>query len=398
MSTKKVITGNYTASYGALLCRAEVVPAYPITPQTSIVEKIAEFVSTGEMEAQYIKVESEHSAMAACISAALTGVRTFTATSAHGLVLMHEMLHWAAGARTPVVMANVNRALAPPWSVWADHTDSMSQRDTGWLQFYCSSNQEVLDTIIMAYRVCEQPDIMLPAMINLDAFILSHTAEVVEVPDREEVDAFLPQFNPEHILDVDDPKSFGTLAFPHSWYMEWRYKIQHAHDLARMRLKEESKAFEKHFGRPWGDLIEEYRSKDAEVILVTMSTIASTAKDVVDKLRDDGRKVGLVRPRCFRPFPVKEIRQAIGHAKAVGVADRSHTFGFEGPLFTEIKGAMYGNDRWPPIVGFTVGIGGRDVLDTTIEGLFDRLERVADGEAGKEVTWIDLNGPEEEVD
>ena len=398
MSSKKVITGNYTASYGALLCRAEVVPAYPITPQTSIVEKIAEFVSTGDMEAQYIKVESEHSAMAACISAALTGVRTFTATSAHGLVLMHEMLHWAAGARTPVVMANVNRALAPPWSVWADHTDSMSQRDTGWLQFYASSNQEVLDTLIMAYRVCEQPDIMLPAMVNLDAFILSHTSEVVDVPDREEVDAFLPQFDPEHILDVDEPKSFGTLAFPHSWYMEWRYKIQHAHDLAKKRLVEEAKAFEKHFGRPWGGLLDEYRARDAEVILVTMSTIASTTKDVVDDLRDQGRKVGLVRPMVFRPFPREELREALGHAKAVGVADRSHTFGNEGPLFTEVKGALYGADRRPPVVGFSVGIGGRDVLDTTIEGLYDRLERVADGEAGKEVTWVGLTGPEAEVD
>jgi 2-oxoisovalerate ferredoxin oxidoreductase alpha subunit len=398
VSAKKVITGNYTSSYGALLCRAEVVPAYPITPQTSIVEKIAEFVASGQMEAQYIKVESEHTAMAACISAALTGVRTFTATSAHGLVLMHEMLHWAAGARTPIIMANVNRALAPPWSVWADHTDSMSQRDTGWIQFYCSSNQEVLDTMIMCYRVCEQPDVMLPAMVNMDAFILSHTSEVVDVPDISEVDAFLPQFNPEHKLDVADPKSFGTLAFPHSWYMEWRYKIQHAHDVAAKRFIAESKAFEKHFGRPWGGLIEEYRSQDAEIILVTMSTIASTAKDVVDALRDEGRKVGMVRIKCFRPFPTAELREALGHAKAVGVADRSHTFGNEGPLFTEVKSALFNSDRRPLITGFTVGIGGRDVLDTTIAGLFDRIEAVADGGIDKEVVWIDLTGDEAEVD
>jgi pyruvate/2-oxoacid:ferredoxin oxidoreductase alpha subunit len=335
--------------------------------------------------------------MAACISAALTGVRTFTATSAHGLVLMHEMLHWAAGARTPVIMANVNRALAPPWSVWADHTDSMSQRDTGWLQFYCESNQEVLDTMILTYRVCEQPDIMLPAMINMDAFILSHTAEVVDVPDKEEVDAFLPQFNPEWKLDVDDPRSFGTLAFPHSWYMEWRYKIQHAHDLARKRLLEEAKAFEEHFGRSWGGHIEEYRSQDAETILVTMSTIASTAKDVVDGLRDQGRKVGLVRIKTFRPFPHEDVRNALEHAKAVGVADRSHTFGNEGPLFTEVKAAMYNHGRRPPMAGFTVGIGGRDVLDTTIVDLFDRLDVVADGGVSQEVAWINLTGDEEEV-
>jgi 2-oxoisovalerate ferredoxin oxidoreductase alpha subunit len=394
---KKVITGNYTASYGAMLCRAEVVPAYPITPQTSIVEKIAEFVSTGEMKAQYIKVESEHSAMAACISAALTGARTFTATSAHGLVLMHEMLHWATGARTPVVMANVNRALAPPWSVWADHTDSISQRDTGWLQFYAESNQEVLDTMIMCYRVCEQADIMLPAMVNMDAFILSHTSEVVDVPDISEVDAFLPRFEPEYKLDVERPMSFGSLAFPTSFYMEWRYKIQHAHDLARGRLKEEAKAFEAHFGRPWGDLIERYRSDDADTVLVAMGTMASTAKEAVDALRDQGQKVGLVRVRCFRPFPIQDVRDALKGARAVGVMDRSHTFGMEGPLFTEMKAAMFNEATKPPIVGFTIGIGGRDVLTSTVTDLFGRLDAVAENGVGKEVTWIDLKGDEEEV-
>jgi 2-oxoisovalerate ferredoxin oxidoreductase alpha subunit len=394
---KKVITGNYTASYAAMLCRAEVVPAYPITPQTSIVEKIAEFVSTGEMKAQYIKVESEHSAMAACISAALTGARTFTATSAHGLVLMHEMLHWATGARTPVIMANVNRALAPPWSVWADHTDSMSQRDTGWIQFYCESNQEVMDTLIMCYRVCEQPDIMLPAMVNMDAFILSHTSEVVDVPDISEVDAFLPRFEPEYKLDVDRPMSFGSLAFPTSFYMEWRYKIQHAHDLARRRFKDEAKAFEAHFGRPWGDLIERYRSDDADVVLVAMGTMASTTKEVVDALREQGRKVGLVRVRCFRPFPIRDLRDALGGAKAVGVMDRSHTFGMEGPLFTEVKGAMFNTKARPPMVGFTIGIGGRDILTSTVKDLFDRMDAVVESGVSKEVTWIDLKGDEEEV-
>ena len=282
---KKVITGNYTASYASLICRAEVIAAYPITPQTSIVEKIADFVSSGEMKAQYIKVESEHSAMTACITAGNTGARTFTATSAHGLVLMHEMLHWAAGARIPVVMANVNRALAPPWSVWADHTDSISQRDTGWLQFYCESNQEVLDTIILAYKVCEQPDVLLPAMANMDAFILSHTSEVVDVPDIREVDAFLPPFNPKYRLDVERPMSFGSLAFPASFYMEWRYGIQHAMDVAAKRLVEESRAFERHFGRPWGGLIEEYRTKDADAVMVAMGTMASTAKEAVDQMR-----------------------------------------------------------------------------------------------------------------
>jgi 2-oxoisovalerate ferredoxin oxidoreductase alpha subunit len=394
---KKVITGNYTASYGALLCRAEVVPAYPITPQTSIVEKIAEFVSSGEMKAQYIKVESEHTAMAACISASYAGARTFTATSAHGLALMHEMLHWAAGARTPVIMANVNRALAPPWSVWADYTDSMSQRDTGWLQFYCDSNQEVLDTIIMAYKVCESPEVLLPAMINMDAFILSHTSEVVDVPDIETVDAFLPRFEPKWRLDPDNPMSFGSLAGPASFYMEWRYKMQLAMDVAAKRFKEESRVFERHFGRPWGGLIEEYRAKDADAVIVSMGTMASTAKEAVDQLRAQGRKVGLVRVRSFRPFPSEDLREALKGAKVVGVMDRSHTFGHEGPLFTEVKAALYNAPQHPPAVGFTIGLGGRDILDSTIVGLFGRLHDAAERGVGREVSWIDLKGEEEQV-
>jgi len=394
---KKVITGNYTASYAAKICRAEVVAAYPITPQTSIVEKLAEFVSSGEMKSQYIKVESEHSAMAACISASQVGARTFTATSAHGLVLMHEMLHWAAGARLPIVMANVNRALAPPWSVWADHTDSMSQRDTGWMQFYCESNQEVMDTIIMAYRVCEQPDVLLPAMVNMDAFILSHTSEVVNVPDIKEVDAFLPPFAPEWRLDTEHPKSFGSLAGPASFYMEWRYRIQHAMDIAAKRFKEESRAFERHFGRPWGDLLDCYRTADADAVMVAMGTMASTAKQAVDNMRDQGHKVGLVRIRAFRPFPTADLREALKGAKVVGVMDRSHTFGHEGPVFTEVKAALYNGKARPPMAGFTVGIGGRDVLDTTIAGLYGRLYDVLDRGLGHEVSWIDLKGDPEEV-
>jgi 2-oxoisovalerate ferredoxin oxidoreductase alpha subunit len=395
---KKVITGNYTAAYGSLICRAEVVAAYPITPQTSIVEKIAEFVSSGEMKAQYIKVESEHSAMTACITAGNTGARTFTATSAHGLVLMHEMLHWAAGARIPVIMANVNRALAPPWSVWADHTDSISQRDTGWLQFYCESNQEVLDTTIMAYKVCEQPDVLLPAMINMDAFILSHTSEVVDVPDIREVDAFLPPFNPKYRLDVDHPMSFGSLAFPASFYMEWRYGIQRGMEVAAKRFVEESRAFERHFGRPWGGLIEEYRTRDADAIMIAMGTMASTAKEAVDQMRERGRNVGLVRIKAFRPFPTAALREALKGAKVVGVMDRSHTFGNEGPVFTEVKSALYNTGHRPPMAGFTVGIGGRDILDSTVVGLYERLYDVLDrGSIAREVEWIDLKGDPEEV-
>jgi len=222
---KLIISGNSAAAYGAKIARAQVIAAYPITPQTTIVEKIAEFIAKGVYTPQFVKVESEHSAMAACISASQTGARTFTATSAHGLALMHEMLHWAAGARLPVVMSNVCRAMGPPWSVWAEHTDAISQRDTGWMQIFAESNQETLDSIIISYRMAEKPDIMLPFMINEDAFILSHTFEIVHAPPQELVDEFLPPFDPPFKLDIDEPHGFGSLSMPHQWYMELRYKI-----------------------------------------------------------------------------------------------------------------------------------------------------------------------------
>ena len=233
---KKLINGNYAAAYGAKLARAEVIAAYPITPQTAIVEQVADFVASGEMKAKYVCVESEHSAMAACISAGSAGARTFTATSSQGLLLMHELLHWATGARIPVVMVNVNRAVAPPWSVWADQTDSIAQRDTGWMQFYSESTQEELDTVIMSYKISESKDIMLPSFTTEDAFFLSHTYEPVEIPAQELVDGFLPPFSPEIKLDVDNPRGFGSLSMPHQWYMELRYLIAEAMDRARSRI------------------------------------------------------------------------------------------------------------------------------------------------------------------
>jgi pyruvate/2-oxoacid:ferredoxin oxidoreductase alpha subunit len=305
---KMVMTGNYASAYGSKVCRAEVISAYPITPQTSVVEKIASLVSSGEMKAQFVKVESEHSAMAALISASMAGARTYTATSSHGLLLMHELLIWAAGARTPIVMSNVCRANGPPWSVWVDHHDAIAQRDTGWMQVFCEGNQEVLDSIIMGYKLGERADIRLPTMINEDAFILSHTVEPVDVPEMEEVDDFLPPFNPRFKLDVDEPYGFGSLVMP-EMYMEFRYKINEAMELARQGWRDVEKDFEKHFGRNHGGMVEFYQCEGADCVLIMAGSIASTAKDVVDKLRAEGKKVGLARIRVFRPFPVEEIRK-----------------------------------------------------------------------------------------
>jgi 2-oxoisovalerate ferredoxin oxidoreductase alpha subunit len=391
---KKLINGNYAAAYGAKLARAEVIAAYPITPQTAIVEQVADFVSSGEMKAKYVTVESEHSAMAACIAAASAGARTFTATSSQGLLLMHELLHWAAGARTPVVMVNVNRAVAPPWSVWADQTDSIAQRDTGWIQFYSESTQEELDTVIMSYKISESPDIMLPSFTTEDAFFLSHTYEPVEIPDQAMVDGFLPPFAPEIKLDVDNPRGFGSLSMPHQWYMELRYLIAEAMDRSRSRILAVEKEWKELTGRSYGGLLDEYRTEDAEVVLMNAGTAASTIREVIDKLRKEGKKVGLARIRSFRPFPTEEIRALGKHVHTIGVMDRSYTFGDGGAFFTEVKGALYNLKDRPAVKNYVVGIGGRDITMKTVEKLYDNLFKIKAGGLDSEKEWIDLKRPE----
>jgi len=391
---KKLMNGNYAAAYGSRLARAEVVAAYPITPQTTIVEQIADFVASGEMKARYITVESEHSAMAACIAAASAGARTFTATSSQGLLLMHELLHWASGARLPVVMVNVNRAVAPPWSVWADQTDSISQRDTGWMQFYSESTQEELDTVIMSYKISEDPEIMLPSFTTEDAFFLSHTYEPVDIPDQALVDGFLPPFDPEIKLDVDKPRGFGSLSMPHQWYMELRYLIAEAMDRSREKILQVEKEWKELTGRSYGGLLDEYRTEDAEVVLMNAGTAASTIREVVDKLRREGQKVGLARIRSFRPFPTEAVRALGRRVHTIGVMDRCYTFGDGGPFFTEVKSALYNLKDRPTVKNFVVGIGGRDITMKTIEKLFGNLHRIRSTGLDCEKEWIDLKRPE----
>jgi len=388
---KIMMTGNYASAYGAMASKAEVVAAYPITPQTSIVEKIATLVSSGEMKCQYVKVESEHSAMAACISASQTGARAYTATSAHGLCLMHELLIWASGARTPVVMSNVNRAMGPPWSVWADQHDTMAQRDTGWMQIYCDSNQEVLDSIIMAYKVSERADIMLPSMIIEDAFILSHTMEPVDVPDQELVDNFLPPFNPRFKLDVDEPYGFGSLVMP-NWYMEFRYKINEAMEKTRAAILEVEKEFEETFGRSYGGLMDFYKCEDADAVLVIAGTVASTAKQVVDKLRAEGKKVGIARLRCFRPFPYDEVRKLAKMTNIIGVCDRSYTFAHWGPMASEIRGALYTEPDKPTLKNYIMGLGGKDITPEVLEKVFLKTLALKDTGLDTEIEWIGVTG------
>ncbi len=379
---EKVITGNYAASYGAKLARVQVIAAYPITPQTSIIEKLASFCADGELDARFIKVESEHSAMAACIGASATGARAFTATSGQGLFLMHEVVHWAAGARLPIVMAVVNRAAAPGWNIWTEQTDTLSQRDTGWMQFYCESNQEVLDTIIQAYKIAER--VLLPAMVILDAFVLSHTSEIVDIPDQALADEYLPPYKPPLRLDVNDPHAFGGLLTPGE-YMEMRYKMQRAMEEAKRVVREADEEFGRLFGRRYG-LVEGYRLDGAELVLVTSGTVASTSRDVIDDFRERGLKVGMLKIRLFRPFPAEEVRQALRGARKVAVIDRNISFGHGGIFAQEIKSVLYSDGVRTPLFGFIAGLGGRDITPQLIGQVLDyALER---DEPPADIIWM----------
>jgi 2-oxoisovalerate ferredoxin oxidoreductase alpha subunit len=383
-------TGNHVAGYACKAARAEVIAAYPITPQSPVVEQIAEFVEKGEMDAKYIRVESEHSAMAACIGAAVAGVRTFTATSAHGLALMHEMLHWASATRLPIVMSVVNRAMGPGWNIWADFSDSLSQRDTGWIQFYCADNQEIFDTIIQAYRLCEDKRVMMPAMVCHEGFILSHTSMPVEIPGQREIDEFLPPYDPPWTLDVDKPVTHGSLIYP-EWYMEFRYFMYEAMENARRLIPEIDKEYGRKFGREYGGHIERYRCEDADLVLLSMGTIGSEAKIAVDRLRNHGSKVGVARVRVFRPFPKEEIRNLAEEPRMLAVIDRHISYGMEGPLFIEAKASLYAKQDAPLMAGFIAGLGGRDVTFLDIEKIARKsLQYLKNERVEKEVEWIGL--------
>ncbi len=378
---RKVIIGNHALSYGAKLGRAQVIAAYPITPQTEVVELLSEMCASGELDAKFIKVESEHSAMAASIGASATGARTFTATSSQGLALMHEVLHWAVGARTPVVMGNINRALAPPWTIWTEQTDSLAQRDTGWMQVYAQNNQEVLDSIIQAYKVAEQ--VQLPAMVVLAAFVLSHTTETVDIPEQEKVDDFLPPYELEYKIDPDDPHAFGGLTGPDG-YFELRYIIQKAMEDSLSKWAEVGREFGDHFGRTYG-LVETYKVEDAKELIISSATLASTARSVIDYLRGKGKKVGLLRIRVFRPFPAETVRSLLSSVDKAIVIDRNISFGSSGIFYQEVKAACYNEKNTPPIFGVITGLGGRDVGEKDIINIYEDVMK--QDEPKSDIIW-----------
>ena len=383
--TVMIDTGNYIAAKAATMARPDVVAAYPITPQTTLVEGIANYYKTGEFKGEYICVESEHSAMSACIGASATGVRSFTGTSSHGLLLMHEMLHWAALARLPIVMCNINRVVGPGWNIWADENDSISQRDTGWIQFYCSSNQEIFDTVIQAFKLGEDSKVSLPVMINYNAFILSHTSMPVEIPDQKEIDDFLPKYNPVWKLDVDNPITFGNIILPPA-YEKIRKDMQNSQDNAKKLIRDISKDWQKRFGKFHGDLIENYKCDGAEFILLSMGAIGAESKVSIDNLRKEGYKIGLARVRSFRPFPNEEIIKLSKKSDLI-VIDRNISIGSEGALFNEVKAALYLKSD-AKVYGFIAGLGGKDVTYLDIENI---CKKVISGKA-KDIEWFGFEG------
>jgi pyruvate/2-oxoacid:ferredoxin oxidoreductase alpha subunit len=384
---KKVMMGNEAAALAAKLARVQVVSAYPITPQTVIVENLSEIIGRGELEAKYIPVESEHSAMASCIGASMVGARAFTATSSQGLAYMHEMLHYAAGARVPVVMVNCNRALAPPWNLYCDHSDSLAQRDTGCIQYYCADAQDVLDSILIAYGVAERA--LLPVMINMDGFYLTHTSEVLDVPDQETVDIFLPPYQPSSRLDVDDPKTFGNVCGA-DLFASIQYK-RHCDTLSLEMLWEQMAVkFYGHFSRLHSP-VEAYQTEDADVCVIGIGTVAGAMRLAVDRLREEGLKAGSLRLAMMRPFPLKGFKKAIANAEHVIVIDRDVSFGAEGIVAQEVKAVLFDHHGNMKLTGFIAGVGGNDI---SVEKIVSLVRQAISGkgaavEAGATL-WADV--------
>ncbi len=382
---KKVIEGSHAVSEAVRLARVQVVSAYPITPQTHIVEALSEYIEDGSLNARYVNVESEHSAMASVIAASSTGVRTFTATSSQGLALMHELLHWASGGRLPIVMAEVNRALAPGWNIWMDQTDSLAQRDTGWIQFYCEDGQEVLDTTLMAFKLAES--VNLPVMVVLDAFFLSHTFEPVDIPDQQTVDEFLPPFEPRISIDFENPCNLYQMAAP-SHYMEMRYSIQQAMEMVQDRFQRVEEQFHETFGRSYGS-VEAVQCEDADVVLVMAGTAASTCRHVVSELRKKGEKAGLLKMKMFRPFPSETVREILKDVKKVAVVDRNFSFGASGIFAQELKAALCNCESRPKVFGYIAGLGGRDLTPENLEDIYYQTKQRSEPEP--ESVWVGLN-------
>ncbi len=375
MPTTEVLEGSEAVALAVKACRPQVVSAYPISPQTHIVEAVAGMIANGEMDSQYVRVESEFSAASVVSGASAAGSRSYTASSSQGLLLMTEVLYASAGMRLPFVMTGVNRAISAPITIQVDHQDTVSLRDAGLIQFYVESSQEAYDTHIAAFKIAEDPSIMLPVLVCMDGWILTHSYERISMIGQEEVDGFLPPFRPANFLDVNDPKTWGSYA-EEDVLMEFRYAIHLAMQRGKRRIKEIFSELAGITGRDHGGLIEAYRTEDAEVILVAMGSVVGTIKESIDKLRSQGRRVGLIKIRCYRPFPFEDILGSIAGAKVVAVLDANFSMGSEGALGMDLKAKVCGRPGAPLVIDFVAGLGGREVNEERILEIVEKAEEM----------------------
>jgi pyruvate ferredoxin oxidoreductase alpha subunit len=373
---------SIAVSEAVKLANADVIAAYPITPQTHIVEHLAELVAQGELNAEYVPVESEHSAMSACLGSSAAGARTFTATAGQGLELMHEVVYVASSMRLPIVMAVANRALSSPLSVWGDHSDVMAVRDTGWIQIFVENGQEAVDNTICAFRMAEDSRTLLPVMVHIDGFHLSHMVEPIMMPEQKEVDEFLPPLNYPLPLDPKKPVTMGAFG-PPVIFTEAKWAQEMHLEKSKPVILEVWKKFGDKFGRYYNP-VECYRCDDCDTLIMTMGSFSETAMMVVDNLREDGKKIGLFRIRLWRPFPFEEIRQTVKYAKAIFVLDRAISLGMGGPVASELRNALYPLEKRPKIVGFVGGLGGRDISPTDFENIIKRGMEIAAGGSDRE--------------
>lgn len=392
--TTEFWNGNMAAAQAVKRARVQLIAAYPITPQTHTVEYISQFVNDGELDARMVKVESEHSALSACAGAAAVGARSFTASCSQGIQLMSEVMYFTSGMRFPVVMAIANRTLSVPVNIWPDHQDTLVNRDSGWLQLYAVSVQEVFDLMLMAYPIAEDPEVNLPLLVSYDGFILSHASEPVETITQEQADQFIepPGQTTRAILDPANPLQFGEVLFP-EWYPDYEYKKHRALADSLTVIDRTFRKFEEQFGRSY-HVVESYDTEDADVVIIGIGSMMQTARYAAAEMRKRGEKVGVANLRTFRPFPEEALVKAVGKAKTVLVLDRDIGYGTSGMVYQDVTRTFYHQEHRPELLNFIIGLGGKDITPKTIERCF---ELGKPGFTGQSVFWPDARGPEEGI-
>lgn len=394
---KRFLSGDEAFAEGVRLARPQVISAYPITPQTVVVERLSEMVEDGSLEAEFVHVESEHSALSCAIGASAAGARTFTATSSQGLYYMAECLTYASGGRFPIVMMNANRSVALPWNIYGDQRDSISLLDHGWIQVYAQDNQEALDLALLAYAVAEDPQVLTPVMVNLDGFALTHTYETVDIPTSEQADKFLPPYQATNCFDFDEPKNMGYSAGPayNKYFKYWEHRDMAA---ATAAIAQAEERFARIFGRRYTGMVEAIGCEDADAVLVTLGSISGLARTVQKELRAEGRRVGLLRLRYLRPFPAAEVAQALAGAKAVGVLEKDVSFGAEGTVFTNVCSALQQAGLSVRTLNFIGGLGGDDISEEQMRAMYGRLLEEAERDGASDAAASSTGAAEDPIE